>query len=62
MATRDSKTYFEQIPVEVVKSKIMDREISRMEETEADNVIVERPTAKTEPYSVSLDLLAKNSI
>lgn len=44
-----AKTHFEQIPVEVVK-KIVEQKESQ--DQEMDNIKVERPTAKTEPYGV----------
>ena len=47
---RKPKMHFEQIPVKEVK-KIAEEEVSR-KTTEHDNVIVETPAKKTEPYSI----------
>jgi hypothetical protein len=50
-AKRKSRTHFEQIAVEVVK-KIADGDGSTKERAGAHNVMVERASKKTGPYSV----------
>jgi hypothetical protein len=47
---RTRKTYFQQVPVELVK-KIAERQDLKIEVT-TPNVGVENPATKTEPYSV----------
>jgi hypothetical protein len=50
-----SKTYFEQVPVELVKNKIAEeliRKEDQAKETEVDDVSHSTPAQKTEPYSV----------
>ncbi|HYL15222.1 MAG TPA: hypothetical protein VEV41_19445 [Terriglobales bacterium] len=48
---RKSKTHFEQIPVEVVK-KIAQQQIAKKKKDAENDVIVEDPARKTEPYSI----------
>ena len=57
---RKSKTYFEQIPVEVVK-KIVE-ELPEKEEIGNDNVIVETPSRKAEPYFVGTHMLRRKGV
>ena len=56
---RKVKTHFEQIPIEIVK-KIAEQEESDQKEIKSPNPLVERPTAKTEPYSVSSFMYCRN--
>jgi hypothetical protein len=54
-AKRKPRTYFEQVPVEIVK-KIAEQD--RKKKTNATaNVIVDPPARKTEPYSMPLSSL-----
>ena len=53
-----AKTHFEQIPVAVVK-KIAEV-TEKKEESGNSNVVVETPSAKTEPYSVSASVQCRN--
>jgi hypothetical protein len=55
-ATRKPRTYFEQIPVKVVKKIVLARD-RKKETTGTANVIVEPPARKTEPYSMPLSSL-----
>jgi hypothetical protein len=57
---RNSKTYFEQIPVEVVK-KIVE-ELPEKEDIGNDNEAVETPRIKAEPYFVGTHLHCRNGI
>jgi hypothetical protein len=49
---RKPKTHFEQIPVEVAK-KIAEVEVLKKKESTKDDVIVQTPASKTEPYSIA---------
>ena len=49
---RTRKTYFQQVPVELVK-KIAERQDLKIEVT-SPNVLVETPAIKTEPSSVAI--------
>ena len=55
---RQPKTYFEVIPVEVVR-KIAGGDISKTENTWPDNVTVEPVSRKTEPCSAAARSLRK---
>ena len=54
---RRPKTYFEQVPVELVKKKIEEKivEPDLEKKSEIDSVIRGTPAQKTEPYSVVLE-------
>jgi hypothetical protein len=56
IAMRRPKTYFEQIPVEMVKKKIQEKvaEPDLEKKPEIDSVIRGTPAQKTEPYSVAV--------
>jgi hypothetical protein len=53
-----AKTHFEQIPVAIVKkiAEVPEKE----EESGNGDVIVETPSAKTEPYSISAGVQCRN--
>jgi hypothetical protein len=53
-----AKTHFEQIPVEIVK-KIAD-EVDTEKKIRSDNVAIETPATKTEPYSASAGVQCRN--
>lgn len=55
---RHPKTYFEQVPVELVKRKIEERlaEPDLEKKPEIDSVIRSTPAQKTEPYSVGVEV------
>jgi hypothetical protein len=53
-----AKTHFEQIPVEIVK-KIAD-EVDTEKKIRSDNVAIETPDTKTEPYSASAGVQCRN--
>lgn len=59
-------THFEQIPVEIVKriaeEMDPDQADSDQERIRNKNVIVETPSTKTEPYSVSVGMHCRNPI
>ena len=53
-----AKTHFEQIAVEIVK-KIAD-EVDTEKKIRSDNVAIETPATKTEPYSASAGVQCRN--
>jgi hypothetical protein len=53
-----AKTHFEQIPVAIVKR--IAEVTQQKEESGNGNVVVETPSAKTEPYSVSAAVQCRN--
>ncbi len=53
-----AKTHFEQIPVEIVK-KIAD-EVVTEKKIRSDNVTIDTPATKTEPYSASAGVQCRN--
>jgi hypothetical protein len=53
---KNSGTYFQQIPVEVVK-KIADVDDPKERKTEGGNLFFEPASSKIEPYSVRAELL-----
>jgi hypothetical protein len=53
-----AKTHFEQIPVEIVKK--IAHEVESEKKIKSDNVTVEIPSAKTEPYSASAGVQCRN--
>jgi hypothetical protein len=57
---RKPKTHFEQVPVNLVK-KILKAQVSGKQDTNNNNVIIETPGRKTEPYSISTRLLCGES-
>ena len=54
---RESRTHFEQIPLEVVK-KIA---VFKDEETSTDNVILERTSGKRKPQTVPARMFARKA-
>ena len=53
---RNSRTHFPQIPVEVVK-KIEKAREKTTTDTNTENLLVEPPAKKTEPYSMPISSL-----
>jgi hypothetical protein len=63
---RKPKTYFEQIPVHVVKQIAEEMDSDQLdsdhEEIRNKNVTVETPATKTEPYSVSVAMQCRSRL
>jgi hypothetical protein len=55
---RESRTHFEQIPVEVVK-KIAEGSVSKDVKTSTDDVILDRTSGKRKPQTVSARALVR---
>lgn len=65
---RKVKTYFEQVPVELVKKiAVEEQEPEREQESDEQeprtpNLVVETPATKTEPYSVGIFMNCRNRV
>jgi hypothetical protein len=57
-ARRKSRTYFEQVPLEVVE-KLLRGEAVETDRAGPNNLIVETARSKTEPYSLTARSIAK---
>ena len=51
-AKRKAQTHFEQVPVEVVKRKVLGGEAVKTHSAGTNNSVVETTPTKTEPYSL----------
>jgi hypothetical protein len=60
-AKRKSPTYFDQVPLEVLK-KLLGRDAVNTDRAGTNNLIVETPVKKNEPYGVAARAIAKGHI
>ena len=61
-AKRKAQTHFEQVPVEVVKSKVLGGEAVKTDRAGTNNSMVETAPTTTEPYSLKTRSVAKANI
>ena len=58
-AKRKSQTHFEQVPVEVVRRKVLGGEAVKTDRAGMNDPMVETAPTKTEPYSLATRSIAK---
>jgi hypothetical protein len=61
-AKRKAQTHFEQVPVDVVKRKVLGGEAVKTDRAGPSNLIVETAQSKTEPSSLAARSIAKADI
>ena len=61
-AKRKAQTHFEQVPVEVVKRKVLGGEAVKTDRAGTNDPMVETAPTKTGPYSLAIRSIAKANI